>query len=418
MNTPEFRNFLRWVPNTLEWIGANVQRFFNEGHFRRPRSWVALLLAVIVLFSLQHCVDSSHKKTAPAELVVLAPVRVSDVPIYISALGNVTPNYTVIVKTQITGQLLRVLFKEGQMVKAGDLLAEIDPRPYEALLAQYEGQLARDQALLVNAELDLKRYSTLWRQDSVAKQTYDTEAAVVKQNEGTVKLDQGLIQGVKVNLIYTKITSPIDGRVGLRLVDPGNVVQTSDTTGIAVINMLNPITVVFSIPEDSVPLVMEQLTAGKTLTVQAYNRDQTKLLDTSTLLTIDNQIDPTTGTVKLKALFQNEAHLLFPNQFVNVKLLVKTLEHATVVPTAAIQHTTQGAFVYVLKSDHTVSIKTVVVGPSTEVDTVVTGVTSGQSVVVEGTDKLVEGSLVTVASDNQQSPLKTANAADRRRIIA
>ncbi len=376
------------ILDALEWIGAQVQRF-------SLKTWAIVSTVVLVLLMLPHCSAPTHKKKAPSQAVVLTQAKNANVPIYVTALGTVTPTYSVTVKTQVNGQLLRVLFKEGQLVKAGDVLAEIDPRLYEAQLAQYEGQLARDNALLLNAQLDMKRYQTLWRQNSVAKQVYDTQTALVKQNEGVVQLDEGLLQSAKVNLIYTKITSPIDGRVGLRLVDPGNIVQTADTTGIAVINMLNPITVVFSIPEDALPAVMEQLNAGNTLIVQAYNRDQTKLLATGILLTIDNQIDPLTGTVKLKASFQNEQNSLFPNQFVNVKLQIKTLQNAVVVPIAAIQQNAKNAFVYVLNSNQTVSIKPVVIEAQAANDmTAVSGVTAGQFVVVEGVDKLVDGAAV------------------------
>jgi len=379
----------------LEWIGRSTQRIFTERHYQKPRFWLAVLLGIVLLFLLQHCSKHHAKQARDTSIpVVLAVAKSQTVPVYLSALGAVTPTYSVTIRTQVNGQLVRVLFREGQMVKAGDLLAEIDARPYQAQLMQYEGQLARDKALLANAQLDLKRYQTLWRQDSVAKQTLDTQAALVKQDEGAVKLDEGLVQTAQVNLIYTKIVAPIDGRIGLRLVDPGNFIQTSDTAGIAVINMLNPITVVFTIPEDNVPEVTAQMKAGATLAVEAYNREKTRLLATGKLLTIDNQIDPATGTVKLKAQFSNENNALFPNQFVNVKLLVKQLQNAVVVPTAAIQHGTQNAFVYVANKDNTVSMKTVTTSTAIENETVVTGLSAGQAVVVEGADKLTDGAKI------------------------
>lgn len=372
----------------------------REHYLRHTRFWNILLVIFLTLF-LVRC-HSFESKKHPGLLVVLGKVQTSNVPVYFTALGSVIPTYTVTVRTQINGQLLRVLFREGQMVKAGDLLAQIDPRLYEAQLVQYQGQLARDQALLANAKVDQKRYQTLWKQDSVAKQTLDTQLSLVQQDEGIVKIDEGLIQSTKVNLLYTNITAPIDGRIGLRLVDPGNYVQTSDVAGIAVINMLNPISVVFTLPEDNVPAVLEQLHAGKTLTVETYDRLQNKLLATGTLLTIDNQIDPTTGTVKLKASFNNENNLLFPNQFVNVKLLVTTIENATIVPTAAIQHGVQNTFVYLAKNDDKVSIQPIVVGMTSGENTVVTsGLTAGQDVVVDGTDKLTDGAEISTSNSDK-----------------
>lgn len=362
--------------------------------------WLVILALVLVLAFVRYVYSgsSNHHKIA-AVPVVLAVARTADVPIYLPALGAVTPKYTVTVRTQINGQLLHVLFTEGQMVKTGDVLAEIDPRPYQAQLIQYQGQLERDQALLENARHDLQRYQKLWRQDSVSKQTLDTQASLVKQDEGAVQLDEGLIESTRLNLVYCRITSPIDGRVGLRLVDPGNYVQTSDAAGLAVIDTLNPITVVFSLAEDNVPKVMKQINAGLTLPVEAYNREQTKLLETGKLLTMDNQVDPSTGTVKLKAEFQNDQNFLFPNQFVNVELWIDTLQDATLVPTTAIQHNADNSFVYILNSDQTVSIKPVMVGVTVTGDTTISsGISPGQSVVVEGADKLSDGAAVTVSN--------------------
>ncbi|WPB79989.1 MdtA/MuxA family multidrug efflux RND transporter periplasmic adaptor subunit [Archangium violaceum] len=332
-----------------------------------------------------------------AQQVVTATASTHDVPVHLIGLGTVTPTDSVTVRSRVDGQLLRVLFKEGQLVKAGDLLAVIDPRPYQVQLEQARGQYARDEALLANARVDLRRYQTLFAQDSVARQTLDTQAALVRQYEAAVKSDQGAIDAAKLNLVYTRILSPVTGRVGLRLVDPGNIVHATDTTGIVVVNALQPITVVFSVPEDRVPDILTRLEAGRTLKVEAYDRTRQKLLANGTLLTLDNQIDPTTGTVKLKASFPNLDYRLFPQQFVNAQLLLDTLRDATLVPTAAIQYGVQGTFVYVVNANKTVSVRPVTTGPTYEDSTVVSrGVEPGQQVVTEGTDKLTDGASVTL----------------------
>jgi multidrug efflux system membrane fusion protein len=374
------------------------KRPFNQ----KRRFWLAILIiaAGLSFYQYRHASTYANAQNKTQTLVVAAPVTTSDIPVYISALGSVTPRYTVTVRSQINGLLMRVLFVEGQNVKQGDLLAEIDSRPYEAALTQNEGQLQRDSAQLANAKIDLKRYKTLWNQDSVAQQTLATQAALVQQLEGTVKLDEGLVAATKVNLIYCKIISPIDGRIGLRLVDPGNLVQTSDTNGIAVVTMLSPITVIFSIAEDYIPEVMQKLNNNQTLTVQAFDRQQNRLLATGQLLTANNQVDTSTGTVSLRAQFENTDNALFPNQFVNVRLLVKTLLNAVVVPTAAIQNTAKGNLVYVLSADQKTVIATpVVTGITTDtVTTINSGLTPGQSVIVEGTDKLTNGATVKLAA--------------------
>ncbi|MCL9682679.1 efflux RND transporter periplasmic adaptor subunit [Legionella maioricensis] len=375
--------------NKLEWL---------------PPAWNWGIIIMMILFLgliWYFLVREKHKDNVIKPIpVVSAVATVRDVPLYLSALGSVTPKYSVSVRTQLNGILFKVLFTEGQMVKTGDLLAQIDPRPYEALLIQYEGNLKRDTALLANAKIDLKRYQRLWKQDSISQQTLATQIALVEQYEGAVKTDLGLIQSTKVSLIYTRITSPVDGRIGLRLVDPGNVVQTSDTNGIAVVNTLNPITVIFTLPEDNVPQIVPQVYANKKMVVQAFDRQQSELLATGTLLTIDNQINQSTGTVKLRAIFDNKDNKLFPNQFVNARILVETLHQATVVPTAAIQHsTTKGDFVYLVNKNSTVTVKLITSGPASENQTVIkAGIKPGQSVVVEGADKLRDGSKVVVGS--------------------
>lgn len=360
-----------------------------------------LFLLLIVLLIIYHF---SKKKASPDTRihVVTAKARKENVPVFLMGLGTVTSLYTVTVKTQISGILMQVLFQEGQLVKAGDLLAQIDDRYLNAQLMQYEGQLARDTAQLANALIDYNRYQKLWRQDSIAQQTYATQAALVKELRGTIKLDQGLIAGTKVNLIYTKITSPIDGRIGLRLVDPGNIVQISDSTPIAVVNMVNPITVIFTLPEDNVSEVMAKLNAKPPLNVDALDRQQNKLLATGELLTVDNQINTATGTVKLKAVFKNDKNTLFPNQFVNARLLIKTLENATTIPTAAIQYTSEGAMVFLVNANGTVSSRMIEPGVAYLDHTVVNkGLMPNQEVVIEGADNLLNGSKVITAPGTQ-----------------
>ncbi len=382
----------------------------QQRRIRRRAFWLLVIIIAIVIVLILHYFikQRAGNKRPPAKPipVVTAVARTSDVPVFIPALGQVTPTYNVTVRTQVNGRLLHVYFTEGQMVKAGQLIAEIDPRPFLAQLVQFEGLLERDQAQLHNARLDLARYRTLAPIGAVSKQVYDTQIWLVKQLEGTVKSDQGQIDTVRVNLIYCYITSPVDGRIGLRLVDPGNFVQTTDTAGLVIINTIQPITVVFSIPEDDVPRVMQKVNAGKVLVVQAYDRQQNQLLENGTLLTVDNQIDTTTGTVKLKANFANKDNILFPNQFVNIQLLVDTLHNATVIPTAAVQHGPQGIFVFLLNNNDTVNVKTVTTGVTFGNDTVITaGVAKGQTVVIDGIDKLTDGAAVTIAKATESATL-------------
>ncbi|MBA2711211.1 MAG: efflux RND transporter periplasmic adaptor subunit [Tatlockia sp.] len=376
---------------------------------RKPdrRRWLFLVFLLILLLLIVYAVK--QRNTKPAEpkkptSVVLNIVQNQNVPVYISAIGNVKAIFTVTIKTQINGLLMDVFFKEGQLVKKGDLLAQIDERPLLAQLSQYQGQLVRDKALLANALTDLKRYQRLWRQDSVSQQTLATQESLVRQYQGSIKIDKGLIASTKVNLMYCRIVSPIEGRVGLRQIDPGNLVLTSDPTGIVVITTLNPITVIFTVSERDLPQILPQAFFDKNIKVEAYDRRQNRLLTTGLLLTIDNQIDTTTGTVRLRAVFENKEHRLFANQFVNIKLLVKTLNNATTVSTAAIQHGSHGDFVYLMNNDFTVSTKFVKTGITFGDSTVIVkGLKLGQQVVVSGADKLVNGAKVKIDESKDYS---------------
>ena len=363
---------------------------------------IALLVAVVGGGTL--ALSGPWRSTAGAQGGVPAPPRVPvataaartrDVGVYLNGLGAVTPLNTVTVKSRVDGELIAVRFQEGQIVSSGELLAEIDPRPFEAQLTQFEGQLERDQALLDNARLDLTRFQELVKTDAVPRQQLDTQVSLVHQLEGTVKNDQGQIDATKVQLVYCRITSPIAGRVGLRLVDSGNIVHATDTGGLVIITQLQPITVIFTIPEDSIPTVLEQLHQGVRLPVEAYDREYRRKLAEGALLTIDNQVDPTTGTVRLKAQFPNTDNRLFPSQFVNARLLIETRRGATVVPTAAIQQSPRGSFVYVLRPDRTVGVRPVTVGVTDGDDvSIERGLAVGEQVVVEGAERLRDGAAI------------------------
>jgi multidrug efflux system membrane fusion protein len=325
-----------------------------------------------------------------------------DVRIILNELGTVTSLDTVTVVTQINGQVQEVGFKEGQVVKKGDFLAQIDPRPYVAALEQAQGTLAKDQGLLAQAQTDLKRYQTLGRQDSIAQQQVDDQRFLVQQYTGTVQTDQGAVDTAKLNLAYCRIVSPIDGQVGLRLVDQGNYIQTSATTGLVVITQMQPISVLFAVPEDNLPDIIQRVRGGATLSVEAYDRANTRRLATGQLDTLDNQIDTTTGTVKLRAMFANPDGLLYPNQFVNARLLVNTLQQTVRVPVPAVQRGEPGTFVYLINQDNTVSVRPIKIGPvDGGYQAVLSGLNPGDRVVTDGTDRLRDGAMVSLPAKQQ-----------------
>ncbi len=370
------------------------------------RYWIGLLaigllgVGIYIFFAKSGEADppsvrQGQNPTARAVSVVTAKAKTGDMNVYLTGLGSVTPLNMVTVKSRVDGQLMKVLFSEGQIVKTGELLAELDPRPFQVQLTQAEGQMAKDQAQLNNAQIDLERYQLLFRQDSIAKQQMDTQAALVRQFEGAVKVDQGQIDNARLQLVYCRISAPISGRLGLRLVDAGNIVHASDSNGLVVITQLDPIAVIFTIPEDSLPQVQQQIRAGRRLPTEAYDRDLKHKLATGSLLTIDNQIDTTTGTVKLKATFPNPGDALFPTQFVNARLLVDTRPGVVIVPSAAIQRSPQSTFVYVVKPDNTVEARNIEIQTAEGNDTSISrGLSAGEVVVTDGVDKLQSGTKV------------------------
>ena len=356
---------------------------------------LAAFVAVIAYFTLRNG-SKAARPTVPAPIaVVTANARSGNQPIYLTGLGSVVGYKTVTVRTRVDGELLRVAVREGQMVSSGDLIAEIDPRPFQVQLEQAEAQKERDVALLENAKVDAERYRILYSQDSIPKQQLDTQIALVRQNEATVRADQAAIDNAKLQLIYTRITSPINGRIGLRQVDPGNIIHAADQTGLAVITQLQPIAVIFSIPQDNVPPVMKQLRAGRRMLVEAWDRDLKNKISTGSLLTIDNQADVATGTVRFKATFANNDNALFPNQFVNARLLVNVKRKAVLVPVAAVQHGPDTTFVFVVNEDETVQTRNVVAGTiEAGVASIDRGLSPGETVVTEGVDKLQHGAKV------------------------
>ena len=382
-------------------------------HYRYVKPLIIIMVLIMVYGGYNwtanlHVKDQKLKDASQARPIVvqIATVKNQDVPVYIKALGNVSASVSINVKTQIDGQLTKILFKEGQNVRQGDLLAKIDDQPIKAQIRQYEGQLMRDKALLDNAERDLGRYQTLDKNNFVAEQTVDTQRELVQQYKGTVESDEGLLEAARVNLAYCKITAPVSGRLGLQLVDPGNYVQISDTNGIVTLNVFQPISVAFSVAEDQLPEILKQFNQQTNICVEAFDRSQNQHLQTGKLAAIDNQIDPTTGMVKLKASFNNDPETLFPNQFVNIKLLLRTLKDALVIPSAAIQYGVQGPFVYIVGADENVQAKTVIpyLNLDTEETVITSGLTTGQKIVIEGTDKLKDGMKVSIHNADQSYP--------------
>jgi membrane fusion protein, multidrug efflux system len=329
--------------------------------------------------------------------VALETVRQADLPIFLNGLGTVTPIKTVTVHSRVDGEIVKLLFKEGQLVKTGDLLAEIDPRLYDVQVQQAEGQLLRDQALLSNAELDLSRYQKLSEQDSIADQQTKTQAALVKQYKGTVAIDQAQLNNAKLQRSWANITAPISGQIGLRQVDQGNIIHASDANGLFVLTQLQPISVLFTLPEDQVQAVVKRWRQQNGLPVTAYDRSGQNALAQGQLNALDNQIDSTTGTLKLRAIFDNQEGSLFANQFVNIRMLLDTLQNALTVSTAAIQHDNEGAYVYVVGDDNIAQLRRVTLGPSTQDRIAVTNnLSAGEKVVIAGTDRLRTGKAVTI----------------------
>jgi multidrug efflux system membrane fusion protein len=365
------------------------------------RAWAigALIVLTIGYFWRAHrqALEASIRPVRPMIPVTAANAQRGNLDLYLTAIGSVSPFNTATIKARVNGTVDNIYYTEGQAVKEGDLLIQIDPRPYQVALTQAQGQYAKDQATFENARITFERDRVLFAQGVIARQDLDNQESLMNQARGAVETDKGAIDSAKLNLVYSRIIAPISGRIGLRLVDLGNFVQTTDTTGLAVITQLQPISVIFSIPEDDIPKVVARMKAGEPMTVQAWDREFKKQLSGGALMTFDNQIDQTTGTVRLKAKFDNTDYALFPDQFVNARLLINTMQNAVLVPSAAVQKSPQGSFIWVVKPDGTVTQRGVTVAATQgELSSIATGLTEGETVVTDGVDKLQPGAKVTV----------------------
>jgi membrane fusion protein, multidrug efflux system len=385
------------------WSGV---KSWSSRHPRLSRMvWFALGLALLALliWAIYPAKTTGRRGliNQGAQSVGVARAISGDLNVTLNALGTVTPLATATVRPQVGGMLVKLNFTEGQMVKAGDTLAQIDPRPYQAALDQARGQLARDSATLANAKVDLLRYQTLMAQNATSQQTVATQAALVRSTEGVVVSDQANVESARINLGYTNIVSPVAGRAGIHLVDIGNIVQASQSNGIVVVTQLQPMSVLFTIPEDNIGAVMDRMNSGATLAVDAYDRSQTYKITSGTLSAVDTVVDPTTGSVKLRALFDNADNKLFAAQFVNVRLLVDTLHNQTVVPVAAIQRGADGSFVFVVTPDKTVAQRNVKTGVQDGNNIqILSGIKAGDTVVVDGADRLRDGADVEIPNQS------------------
>jgi membrane fusion protein, multidrug efflux system len=389
----------------------------EESSEKKRLWWLWALVAVAIIVGGYRLASHGTEAKKAQELkrpptptpVVAVAVKKADIGVYLTGLGSVTPLNTVTVKSRVDGQLMEVLFREGENVRKGQLLARIDSRPFDVLLTQAEGQMTRDRELLNNARLDLQRYKQLWQQDSIPRQQLDTQEALVRQYEGAVKVDQGQIDNAKLQQVYSRIIAPISGRVGLRQIDPGNIIHAADAGGLVTITQLQPMAVIFPIPEDNLPKLTSRMKMGGKPAVAAFDREQKQKLADGFLLTLDNQIDPATGTLKLKAVFPNIHNELFPNQFVNARILLETRHDALTIPAAAVQRGAQGTFVYLVKPDLTVAVRPVTLGPGQgDLASVTGGLAEGEQVVVDGAERLREGSTVELREPGKRGGKESA----------
>ena len=381
--------------------------------------WTSIILAALLLLFFKLQSHKALKKEKQDPLVALSQPTLETVDVFLDSLGTVSAGQSITLKNQVDGILTKIHFKEGQFVKKGDLLLEIDSAPFKAQLKQYEGQLIKDKALLETAKLDLKRYEMLLKQNSVSKQIFDTQKSLVKQYEGTVQADQALVDQAKINHDYCFIKAPSDGYMGLQNVDPGNYVRSQDTTSLAILNNVDPISVSFSLPEEQLPRVLEKQQKGSQLEIFAYDRSEGKRLATTKSVVIDNQIDPTTGTIKLKGSFENGRQNLFPNQFVAIRLRVDTLHKALTIPTQAIQYGTDGTYVYCYDKNHNQVFRRLVqVGPQKgTLSVIIAGLKFEDTVVTEGIDKIKDGDKVSIASSNNESSRESSDQNSLRKNV-